>query len=196
MALDFTAIRTTVIESVQQAIGSQLSQQTNPVLMETYGTIFNARPNPELAVPEYPYAIVDILSSEDTDWFLTNLVFDRDTEKWQYETHKTLELQISIFGGDAIQIGENLKTAYRRDDMILILERGDIALADVQSTQILPELLQTDFLEVAFVILTIRVNDIFVDPTVESIENVITEGELEGTISGDPLIISIDTTQP
>ena len=196
MALDFTAIRTTVIASVQQAIGSQLSQQFNPVLQQSYGTIFNARPNPELAVPTYPYAVIDILSSEDTDWFLQNLNYDSGTDQFSYQTSKTLTIQISIFGGNAIQIGENLKTAYRRDDMIEILAIGELGIADVQSTQILPELLQTDFLEVAFVQLSIRVNDIFVDPSLESIENVILDGELEGTTSGNPLTIHIDTTQP
>ncbi len=194
MALNFTDIRTTVIASIQLAIGSQLSQQTNPVLMTTYGTVFNARPNPELPVPEYPYAVLDILSSADTDWFLTNLVWDNTSEEWQYETHKTLEMQISIYGGNAIQIGENLKTAYRRDDVLAILIDGNIALADVQSTQILPELLQTDFLEVAFVQMSIRVNDVFVDPTLESIENVIMDGTLTGSLDSDPITIHIDTT--
>lgn len=194
MALDFKAIRTTVIETIQLAIGPLLSQQFNPVLQQSYGTVFNARPNPELPVPTYPYAVVDITSSEDTDWFLTNLVHDLSTDKWQWETHKTVSLQISIFGGDAIQIGETLKTAYRRDDVLEILINGDIALADVQTTQILPELIQTDWLEVSFLQLTIRVNDIFIDQNLQSVESVILDGELTGSLSSDPIEIHIDTT--
>ncbi len=194
MALDFNAIRKVIIDSIKLSIGDQLSQTTNPVTTETYGMVFNARPNPELPIPEYPYAVVDILSSADVDWYLTNLRNDVDTGEWQYETHKSLEFQVTIFGGKAIQLAEQLKTSYRRDDVLEILLLGDLALADADTVLIQPELLQTDFLEVGVVKLTVRVNDVFIDPSLETIENVILDGTLEGTVSGDPLIINIDTT--
>lgn len=194
MALDFTAIRTTVINSIKLSIGDQLSQTYNPDLDVEYGTVLNARPNPEKAIPDYPYAVLDITGSSDTDWYLTAQRYDEITDDWQYETSKTLDLQITIYGGNAIQIAEELKTSYRRDDMISLLRAGGIGIGDVQQVQILPELLQTDFLEVAFVQLTIRVTDTYVDESLESIENVVLDGELDCTLSGNPINIFIDTS--
>ena len=194
MAIDLKEIRKTVIDTIKLAIGDDLSQEYNPDLDESYGMVFNARPNPEKAIPDYPYAVLDIKGIQDVDWYLTQLVFDEVTDKFQYETHKQIDMQITVYGGDATSLANKLATAYRRDDMIIVLTNGGLALADVQNTQILPELLQTDFLEVSFVQLSVRVNDISVDPTLESIENVILNGELNGTLSGDPLEVHIDTT--
>ncbi len=200
MALDFKEIRKVVIDTVKLAIGDLLTQTTNPQTQETYGIVFNARPNPELPVPDYPYAVLDILTSNDTDWYLTALTYDDGDDEFAYNTHKTLEVQVSIYGSNttlglrAIDIAENLKTAYRRDDMIALLRAGGIGLGDVETVQILPELLQTDFLEAAFVQMSLRVNDMFVDPNLESIENVIIDGELTGSLNSDPILIDIDTT--
>ena len=195
MAIDLKEVRKTVIDSIKLAIGDDLSQTTNPVTQETYGLVMNARPNPEKPVPEYPYAVLDVLAIDDTDWYLTALNYDSGSDRLRYETHKTITMQISIFGGDAILLGNKLATAYRRDDMITLLREGEIGIADVQNVQILPELLQTDWLEAAFVQLTVRVNDIFIDPESEIIDAVILDGELECTGTGTPIPIHIDTTQ-
>lgn len=195
MALDFVALRTTIISAINQAIGDDLSQTVNPETGESYGTIFKARPNPELPVPSYPYAVIDLLSISDTDWYLTNLVYDEDTDLWQYETHRTLEYQISIFGDEVMTLGDTLKSSFRRAEIIELLANGGIGIADVQQVTINPELLQTDFLEVSVVILTVRVNDIYVDENTGSIEYIILDGELTGSLSSDPLEINIDTTE-
>lgn len=70
MALDLKELRKVIIDSVKASIGGDLAQTENTDTNETYGTVFNARPNPELPVPEYPYAVLDILSIKDTDWYL------------------------------------------------------------------------------------------------------------------------------
>jgi hypothetical protein len=194
MALNYKAIHKTVIDSIKAAIGSDLAQTTNPDTLETYGIVLRSRPNPAISIPEYPYAVLDILGSRDTDWYLTELAYDEQTDEFEYRTHKTLDMQISIFGGDANEIGEKLHTSYRREDILEILSNGGLGLADIGSVQIIPELLQTDWLEASFIQLSIRVNDKYVNPELESIENVILDGDLEGTISGDPLTIHIDTT--
>ena len=196
MALDLREIRKTVIDSIKLAIGSDLSQTTNPVSLETYGMVLNARPNPEKAIPDYPYAVLDITNIEDTAWHITTKTYDETLDEWKYETSKTLQMQVSIYGGDAIQIGNKLSTAYRREDVRGILNSGNLALAEVASVKILPELLQTDFLEAAFISLTIRTYDVSVDPELESIEFVIMDGELECLDDCDPTLIHIDTTTP
>lgn len=194
MALDLKEIRKVVIDSIKAAIGSDLAQSYNPALDVTTGIVMNARPNPDKAIPDYPYAVLDVTNIKDDDWHVTNVSYDSNTDIHQYETHKQIDMQISIYGGDATSIASKLATAYRRDDVLEILALGAVGLKDVQQTQILPELLQTDFLEVSFVQLTIRVNDIFVDPLLESIEDVILDGELEESILGAPIDINIDTT--
>ncbi len=194
MALDINAIRKVIIDSVKHSIGDLLSQTYNPVTEEYYGMVFNARPNPELPVPEYPYAVVDVRTSGDVDWYLTNLRNDVNTDVWQYETHVVLDVTVTVYGGEAIQLAEQIKTSYRRDDVLNILRLGDIAIGDIDTVQIQPELLQTDFLEVGIMVMSIRVCDVYIDTSLETIENVILEGELDGTVSGDPLVINIDTT--
>lgn len=192
MALDINAIRKTVIDSVKAAIGSDLSQTYNPALDESYGTVLVARPNKEMPIPAYPYAVLDILSIKDTDWHVTNLVFDEDADRFVWETHRTLDMQISIFGGDAISIGNKLEVAYRMDSIREILIEGGLGLVDVYQVQILPELLQTDWLEVAVVKLSVRANDKYTDPVVEAIESVSLTGEIEDALVLDPMTITVD----
>ena len=91
-----------------------------------------------------------------------------------------------MYGGDAISLATKLATAYRREGMLQILYDGGLGLVDVEQTQINPELLQTDWLEVSFVQLSVRVNDVDVDPDIESIEQVDITGELDCTILGEP----------
>lgn len=205
MALDLKAIRRTVIDSVRQSIGTQLTQQVNPTTQESYGIVLNARPNPSIAQPDFPYAVLDVTSISDTDWFLTNLVFDEDLDRWQYETHKTLEMSITIYGDGALSLADQLATSYRRYDMLDVLSDGDVSLAEVNTVTILPELMQTDWLDVGVVTLSVRANDIYVDPDMESIEAVYIEGTLNDAATGDltleahyddrPFIFTVDTAQ-
>lgn len=194
MALDMREIKKTVIDSVKASIGSLLTQETNQATQETYGLVMLARPNPEKPIPAYPYAVLDLLSVKDDDWHTTNFVQSEVTGDFQYETHKELEFQITIYGGDAIAIAEQLATSYRRDDILLVLKQGSIALRDVETVTINPELLQTDFLEVGVVKLSIRANDIYIDPNIECIEDVVMAGTLERYEGDpDPLTVNVDT---
>ena len=145
-------------------------------------------------IPDYPYAVIDLVSSQDVDWFTTQFVQDDQTGEFRYETHKELAFQITIYGGDAIAIAEQLSTSYRRDDILLIISQGGLGLSDVETVNIDPELLQTDFLEVGVVRLSVRANDIYTDPSIECIENVVMDGTLsryEG--DPDPLTMTVDT---
>lgn len=194
MALNFKEIRKTVIDSVKAAIGSDLSQTTNPITQETYGMVLNTRPDPEIAVPAYPYAVLDVLSVRDTDWHTTSQYYDDELGGLVYETSKTIDFQVTIYGGDAISIGAKLQTAYRRGDIRAILLSGGLGLVRVHGVQILPELVQTDWLEVSPVQLSMRVNDIEIDLNVGSIESVEVDGVLEDNLSEDPLEIQISVT--
>jgi len=191
VALDLNAIRKTVIDSVKAAIGSDLSQTYNPVLDETYGTVLMARPNGELPVPEYPYAVLDILSIRDTDWHITNLIYDEVNDKFIWETHRTLDMQISIYGTDALSLANKLEMAYRMDSIREILIEGGLGLVDVRQVQILPELLQTDWLESAFIKLSVRANDKYTDPDLGAIESVVITGELEDALVLYPMTITV-----
>lgn len=185
MALNFNEIKKTIIDSIKESIGDQLSQTTNPASGETYGMVFNARPNPPLAVPEYSYAVLDLTNIEDVDWYLTNLKYNEETEQYQYETHKQLTFQISVFGEGALSISNQLATSYRRDDIISIMSNGGLGIADVQQVTIMPELLQTDWLEVGILQLTIRASDIYSDESIESIQAVILSGVLDCANTGE-----------
>lgn len=196
MALDYKEIRKTIIDSVKLAVGSQLTQTTNPITQETYGTVFNARPNPELPMPDYPFAVLDILTVQDTDWYTSDLGWNENLQMWVYATSKTLQVQVSVYGKDSMQIAENLQTAYRRQDVLDVLAGGQIGLASVQQTQLLPELLQTDFLEAAFVQMTLRIMDSYADPSLESIERIILDGQLEPTKDGNPIDVHVDVSSP
>jgi len=191
MALDFKEIRKTIIDAVKASIGDDLSQTTNPVTQETYGMVFNARPNPELPVPEYSYAVLDITGVDDTDWYLTNLNYNESSGSYCYETSKTLNVQISIFGSDALLLSEKLKTSFRRQSILDIISEGGLGIGDIQNVQILPELLQTDWLESAFLQMTIRANDVYEDTDLSAIQAVVVHGELECSLSSDPMDIDI-----
>ena len=190
MALDFQEIKKTIIDSVKKAIGDQLSQTTNPATGETYGMVFNARPNPELPVPDYAYAVLDLTALEDVDWYLQSLSYNEDTQLYEYRTPKKLTFQVSVFGGGGMTLANQLATAYRRDDILEILSDGGLGVDDVEQVTILPELLQTDFLEVGIVSLTIRAMDIYSDSTVGSIETVTVTGELTCNLSDEPLYVN------
>jgi len=195
VALDLKAIRKTVIDSIKAAVGDDLSQTFNPALNETYGTVLIARPNGELPIPEYPYAVLDILGIRDTAWYLTTRTYDETTGKFSWETHRTLDIQISIYGDnnllDALSIANKLSVSYRMESIQQILIDGGLGLASVDQVQILPELLQTDWLNVAFLKLSIRANDKYVDADLAAIESInITGGLYDATVI-DPLPITI-----
>lgn len=196
MALNLREIKKVIIDSVKASIGDQLTQETNPVTLETYGMVLNARPNPEISVPDYPYAIVDLISTQDDDWYLTNHCWNETDQAFEYQTHKLLTFQITIFGGEALGLAEALLTSYRRDDILQILADGGLGFAEAETTTILPELLQTDWLDVGVVKMSVRANDIYSDTSTEIIENVVMDGELyhyDG--DPDPLSITVDTTE-
>lgn len=196
MALDLREIKKTIISSIKASIGSDLAQQYNPVLGVSYGTVFQARPNPELPVPEYPYAVIDITGINDTDWYLTNFVFNEDVGHYQYETHTTLDIQVSIYGENALYLAQKLKASYRRQDILCIISDGGLGIGDVETVNINPELLQTDFLEVGFVQMTVRANDIYIDEddTVGDFNTVDMDGELYCNKGDDPIPVNVYVT--
>jgi len=194
VALDLREIKKTVIDSIKAAIGDDLSQTYNSVLDESYGTVLLARPNKELPTPAYPYAVLDVTAIENVGNHLTFLYYDTDLDQFVYETHKNIDMQVSIYGTGAMQLANKLEGAYRIDVIREILINGGLGLGDVQQVQILPELLQTDFLEVAFIKLSVRASDRYVDVDLTSIDDVVLTGELYDATIVDPLTITVDTT--
>lgn len=201
--IDINSLRTTVIASIQEAIGPLLSQTYNPAEDASYGTILAARPNPELPAPPYPYAVIDLVGNEAIGSLTTNLKWDTVTDSAQYESHKQLTYQVTIYAdrsqtqGDSIQIANTLATSYRREKLRNILVRGGCSLASIEPITLASELLQTGFIEVSVVLMRVRTNDILIDPTSEAIEAVNIEGDLD-RFPDDPsplqVAINVDTT--
>lgn len=193
MALDLNAIRKTIIDSIKAAIGDDLSQTHNPVLNKTYGTVLLARPNGEIPIPQYPYAVLDIIGITDTAGYLTSRYYDDSLGKFIWETHRTLDIQISIYGdnnsSDAISIANKLHVSYRMDSILQILIDGGLGLARIESVRILPELLQTDWLNVAVLKLSVRASDKHIDENLTSIESIVTTGQLYDASIIDPLTV-------
>ncbi len=196
MAIDLDSIRETIILSIKHSIGDDLAQGINDDTGLDEGIVLLSRQ--DLPESMYPYAILDLLLIDDTDWHLTSRGFNEDSD-YEYNTHKTLQFQITVYGnhelgGEAIQIINKLESSYRREDMLDILKAGLVSLAKIEQVMIMPELLQTDYLEVSAIKLSVRVNDKYVDPDLESIEDVKIQGELTCNLDDDPIEINIDTT--
>lgn len=197
MALDLEQIKETIIKSIKHSIGDQLFQAENPDTGQEEGMVLQTRQD----IPEqmYPYVLLDLLEIKDTDWYLTSMCYDETEDKHGYNTHKDLRFQISVYGniehgGEAMYLANCLATSYRREDMLMILREGNVSLGNVEEVPLAAELLATDYLEGAFLRMTVRVNDLYIDPELQSIENVIIEGELDCNRGEDPLDVNVDTT--
>ena len=191
MTLVLNDVKTIIVNTIKLAVGPDLKQAKNPDTGDMEGIVIQARKGKPMK--KYPHACIDLLTIGDIGHPLTATTYDADADDWAVNTHQEISFQIKVLGGDATQIAQKLKTAYRRTDMLAILRLGGLGLAEVKQVTILPELLQTDFLEVGIVNLSVRVNDRTVDTSIENIEYVQLTGTLETGISGD-IAVSVDTT--
>lgn len=196
--IDMDAFRLSVANSIRMIVGDDLSQQQDPDTLEFYGTVLNKRPAPKAPIPDYPYALLDILNVRDLDGYLQNTYYDPLRSGVVYETLRVIDIQISIYGGDAIQIASKLDVGYRRPDVIGALKSDGNGLYMVEPVQNLPEMYDTNYVERAVFIISFMVCDTEVDTTDDYgsfIDTINTENTLEHYQDDEaPIILDVSAT--
>lgn len=181
--IDLEALKTTVAASIRLIIGTDLSQQANPASpLVTWGTVLNKRPNPKAPLPEYPYALMDILGIRNTEYYITDSYYSVEEGGMVYITHRLVELQVSLYGENSMQLCNKLDVGYRKPWVIDYLSSNDVGLFNIEAIQSIPEEYETNFIERAVLVLTLNVNDIEIEVDEElasSIETINGTGELD-----------------
>lgn len=201
--IDMTVLKRAVADNIRLIIGSDLSQQTDPdAPLVTYGTVLNKRPNPKAPIPDYPYALIDVLGIRDTESYLVDTYFDDAEGGIVYITHRLVDVQISLYGETSMQLASKLSVGYRKPDVIDSMSTANIGLYNVEAVQNVPEEYDTNFVERAVMVLTLNVKDveIIVDEELAStIEIVNSNSELEryeDALDPLPVVLAADTTTP
>lgn len=191
MSLDLDAILLSFIETAQNTVGSQLS---------TVGSTSSPEPavikvRQDAPKPDYPYITVDVLNITDSgNWLLDSYV--KDTGDLVYTTLKDLLIQYRVYGGNAVQIANDLH-GYFRVDTILSKIKTDTGglVTTVGDVSSLPNLRQdTEFVEVASININFSIEDTLIIPDdgTNWFDKVHLDGEVYPDGSSSPLSTTVD----
>lgn len=194
MAIDYDGILDKFILVAVEAVGSSLTQ-IGPAGSKV-GAVVRARQ--KNTKPSPPYVTIDVLDTKDESGWLYNETIDVN-EDTVLETTKQLLLNYRVYGGNAINLANNLHGFFRLDRV-----RGDIrktlggSVVTVDSVEQLPVLQADEFLESASFNFIFNITDTFIDTTGSEVFDIINlTGEVfrsEGDT--DPLDVSITVPTP
>jgi hypothetical protein len=191
MAIDFENIRSKFVSIVRDAVGTDLS-----FIAGTYPAVIIARP--DTPKPDYPYVVVDTLSTQQENGWLYNS-YANENDFLTYETNYEVLFQFRVYGGDSISIANKLEGYFRLNRVLdeFTTDTGG-NIVNTNPIQSLPELLADKYVESASFTLVMNITDTFVDDSEECvIENVHLDGELAvGEDDPDPLQFTIDVSKP
>jgi hypothetical protein len=146
-------------------------------------------------IPDYPYASINILDiTENGEWLLQDYIDDDDN--LVYENNKYLFMNYRVYGGNALEIANNLYGYFRIEtvlDSIRQVTGGAVVqLFDIDS---LPTLLSDTFLETASFNFVFGITDTLIIPDTGTnfISSIGLDGELlHGEGDPDPLDINVN----
>jgi hypothetical protein len=193
MSLDYDGILDKFITVAREALPTELSF-IGP-LADIPAVIRARQTGPK---PSYPYLTVDVLDTSDESGWLNNEHIDA-SDFTVVETNKQLLLSYRVYGGNAINIANNLHGYFRLNRVL-----GDIrstlggSVVTTSGIDQLPILLADEYLESASFTLIFNITDTFVDSAgSDAFDTVNLEGELfEHVDDTTPLGISITVPTP
>lgn len=188
MAIDLDNILSTFVGVAQDTIGNQLSSTGPPTALEPSVIIVRQ----DAPKPEMPYVTVDVLNITDRgNWLLASYV--KDTGELIYESTKQILIQYTVYGGNAIQIANDLHGYFRVNSILSRIETetgGNVLTVDDVTP--LPTLIADTFMEVASININFGIVDTLIIPDdgTNYFDKVSLEGEVEG--NSGTLSISVD----
>jgi hypothetical protein len=193
MTIDVDNVLSTFVVAAQDTIGSQLSlvgpsgnQEPAVILVRQNGT-----------KPDMPFVTVDCLSITDSNEWLLQSYLSASNEL-VYETNKDMLIQYRVYGGNAIQIANNLHGYFRVGNTLdFIRNNTGGAVTFVDTVNSLPQLLSDEFVESASINITMAITDALVIPDTGSnyFDSVNLDGELRNNIQ-DPPGLDLNVTAP
>ena len=194
MAIDYTGIRNKFISITRAAVGSSLST-IGPVGGEIPAVIRRRADGPK---PDYPFIDLDILDTADEgSWESNHGVDDNGDLFW--ETHKQILITLKCYGGDAMDIMNDLHGYLRQahlvqDDLRSTLSGSLVAVDNVRLT---PIRLTDKFIDGAEINLVFNVVDRITDTTTVGgeITSITALGELFRA-EDDPAPLPVTITAP
>lgn len=179
MSLDLDLIMNTFIGVARDALDGQLS------IVGQTGNQFPAviRVRQTGPQPNYPYATLDILDiSDGGEWLLEEFLLPNDD--LVYENNKNLLLNFRIYGGNALNIANNLHGYFRIESVLKqIREDTTGAVVTISGIDSLPTLLPNTFLETASFNIVFAITDTLIIP--DTGENYLSSIDLDGELFRD-----------
>jgi hypothetical protein len=193
MSISLDPILDTFISIAREALDGQLSTIGSPG-NPLPAVIKERQTGPK---PFYPYATINILDiTENGEWLLQDYV--DDDGNLIYENNKYLFMNYRVYGGNALEIANNLY-GYFRIETVLDSIREDTGGALVQLFDIdsLPTLLPDTFLETASFNFVFGITDTLIIPDTGTnyISSVGLDGELHNGLT-DPPPLDINVNAP
>lgn len=193
MSLDYDGILDKFILVAQEALPTELT--LIGVNADLPAVIRVRQDGPK---PSYPYVTINVLDTIDESGWLTSTYID-DNDYTVVETNKQLLINYRVYGGNAINIANNLYGFFRLNrvlgDIRNTLGGSVVSTSDIDQ---LPILLADEYLESASFNLVFNITDTFVDSSgSDSFVTVNLNGELfDGEDDPDPIDISITVPTP
>lgn len=193
MSIDFNGILTDFVRVARDGVGSQLAT-IGPTGTEFPAVIKVRQNGPK---PEYPYVTIDVLDVDDGgEWLLADYV--EANGDLVYETNKNLLINYRVYGGNALDIANNLH-GYLRADSVLSSIRTNTggAVVTLDAIDSLPVLLSDSYLESASFNLVFGITDtLTITDTGENyIESIDADGVLHNGAT-DPPPLDVDVVAP
>lgn len=167
--IDIESIKDSLIGIIRTAVGSELS------LIGPTGNQFPAviRDRQSGNAPQYPYGVVDFITSSDDGAWLTDTYADDLTNKIEYHTDKLLLFRVTFYGEDGFRIANLLKSRIRFESLRRRL-RQECSAAFVSETDVneTPQLRSVEYIDNGFLDLTLSYVDVEIEENSEVIETI------------------------
>lgn len=138
------------------------------------------------AKPEYPYVTVDMITISETHGDTTAEYLNAQNLP-VIETHYKILMQYTVYGGDAMNIGQRLRGYFRLPQALAAITADTTGtLEDTFDVISRPEALSTEFLEVAALQLTMNISDCISDTQSGVFDTINLNGEMKYRDDPDP----------
>lgn len=190
MAINYDTILDSFISVARDGVGNSLS---------TIGALDNIpaviRSRQDGPIPDYPYIVVDVLNTSETNGWQNNEGIDENGDYF-ITTHYKLLLQYTIYGGNANSIAHDLRQYFRLERVRMKLTNETTGtLENTFGVSSLPQRLSTANMEVASFNLTFNITDRYVDTGTGLIDTVEIEDSLLYRHEDDPSPLTINITE-
>lgn len=160
--INYQELELFLCDVIRACVGTMLTQATDD--QGSYGIVLTKRPKGDDAlIPDYPYAVIDHLFTQDVEGPNTTVVKADDSTS--YCTLKEVNYQIDVYGSryDTMQITNTLESRMGLPHIVRMFESQRVGVRDREAIRSNPELYDTNFIEKGVFILSLYVFDEEVD---------------------------------